>query len=122
MTFATAYVLKDMDGLTNIEVGAGLREWVDVISSQHLFSGKDTRIKGWLQCSDFRHFGSDKKLTTFIEITHVFTNFLIKNTQFFSTKYYVIFVNFVQMLKTEKKRSLFGPIRNLFSFSTEKYW
>ena len=46
MTFATAYVLKDMDGLTNIEVGAGLREWVDVISSQHLFSGKDkgTRI------------------------------------------------------------------------------
>ena len=46
VTFATAYVLKDMDGLTNIEVGAGLREWVDVISSQHLFSGKDkdTRI------------------------------------------------------------------------------
>jgi len=41
VTFATAYVLKDMDGLTNIEVGAGLREWVDVISSQHLFSGKD---------------------------------------------------------------------------------
>ena len=30
-----------MEGYTNIEVGAGLREWVDVISSKHLFSGKD---------------------------------------------------------------------------------
>ena len=41
VTFATAYTLKEMEGYTNIEVGAGLREWVDVISSQHLFSGKD---------------------------------------------------------------------------------
>ena len=41
MTFATSYVLKEMNGLTNIEVGAGIRDWVDNVSSKHLFSGKD---------------------------------------------------------------------------------
>ena len=27
--------------MTNVEVGAGIRQWADVTASQHLFAGKD---------------------------------------------------------------------------------
>jgi len=40
VTFATSYVLKN-NGVVNVEVGAGIRNWADVTASAHLFDGKD---------------------------------------------------------------------------------
>ena len=40
VTFATSYGLSN-DRVTNVEVGAGIRNWADVTASQHLFAGKD---------------------------------------------------------------------------------
>ena len=54
---------------------------------------------------------------------HVFTNFPTTNLRFFSTKYYVICIWFdFSYSQNWEKKCLIWPIRNLSSFSTEKYF
>ena len=55
---------------------------------------------------------------------HVFTNFLNTNLRNFCTNIMYVLCICLHFLKSSKRRKKlpFWPIRNLFSFSTEKYW
>ena len=61
-----------------------------------------------------------QSLASQVKLTTCFNKFFeYESTIFF---YQTLIIIFYGLLKTEKKNPIFRSIRNLFSFSTEKYW